>query len=288
MNENVFPNIDTEEIERQYFLRALRPDYDTVVIPDWLKRSERFLQNHQGTLDLAYGNAERNHLDFFPAPIENNNGDFVLYIHGGYWQRGDKSVYSFLAEGFLERGISVALINYPMCPNIAFSKIANHVQQAVKWLWEQADDLGFNRDKLNVMGHSAGAHLTVEMLQSDWTSIGLPANIIRSGIALSGLYDLEPLLQCSENERLKLDMDEVNSASPMKQNPDSLAPLLLGYGMNEPPDMHRQSIQYFDTFKDKSSRMECLAIPDADHFDVVNVLGDENSDLFEQTLSFIV
>ncbi len=124
MNDKYYPIIDAEEIERQYFLRALRPDYEITVIPDWIDRSERFLQKYQGNLDIAYGNAERNHLDFFPTPIKNNAGDFVLYIHGGYWQRGDKSVYSFLAEDFLERGISVALMNYPMCPNIAFSKIA--------------------------------------------------------------------------------------------------------------------------------------------------------------------
>ena len=126
------------------------------------------------------------------------------------------------------------------------------------------------------------------MLQTDWKNLCLPENIVRSGIALSGLYDLEPLLQCSENERLMLDIDEVNIASPMKQNPESLAPLLLGYGVNEPPDMHRQTLQYFDTFKDKSPKMECVAIPDADHFDVVNVLSDENSDLFKRILSFIL
>ena len=284
---DTYPNISKEEIEHQYFLRGLRPDYDVTVLPDWVERSECFVEVNSGILDLEYGPAQRNKLDYFPA--ESGEGDLALYIHGGFWQRGDKSVYRFLAQPFLEQGISVALINYPMCPDVRLSEIVGHVRLAVVWLWHHSDELAFSRNKLNIIGHSAGGHLTAELLMTDWSSLdnGLPDHLIHAGIGLSGLYDLEPLLYCSENAGLKLGRDEAIIASPVNQEPEFIQSMLVGYGLNEPPEMHRQSTDFFNRFKTRCQRMECYPLPDADHFDVVNILGDQDSHLFKQVLSFI-
>ncbi|MBT7647590.1 MAG: alpha/beta hydrolase, partial [Rhodospirillaceae bacterium] len=83
----VFKGLDADELERQYFLRGLRPEYEVTDIPGWIERSKAFAARSPGArFDLAYGPAERNRLDFFPAT--RGNEGFVLYIHGGYWQRG--------------------------------------------------------------------------------------------------------------------------------------------------------------------------------------------------------
>ncbi len=282
-----YPNISKAEIERQYFLRGLRPDYEQTVVPDWLSRSETFSQHHTGETDLVYGDAERNKLDFYASG--KSDCPVVLYIHGGYWQRGDKSVYRFLAEGFLEKGISVALINYPMCPDVRLSEIRGHVRKAVQWLWQQAGQLQFSNEKIHVVGHSAGGHLTAELMMTDWRSVdsAMPNRVIASGTALSGLYDLEPLLYCSENDRLKLDQAEVEIASPLRRTVHTLPPMIVGYGFNEPPDMQRQSTDFYQKFAGVSSNMAIHSIPRSDHFDVVNVLGDFQSPLFTEILGLI-
>ena len=283
----VYPNISNEEIERQYYLRGTRPDYETTLIPDWIKRSNRLLEKYTGLLDLNYGKAARNSLDFFSG--SDPKGHLMLYIHGGYWQRGDKSVYRFIAEPFLDQGISVALINYPMCPTVTISQITEHVRLAVSWLWSNSQKLGFCREKINIIGHSAGGHLTAEMMMTDWPAYNtkLPETMIQAGVALSGVYDLEPLLYCSENRRLKLDKLEVMTASPMRREISTLAPMLISYGYNEPDDMHRQSIEFYNAFKPHCDQMQCLCIQGADHFDTVNVLANQNSQLFADTLEML-
>ena len=112
-----------EQIEAQYFLRALRPDYETTMLPGWLERSSRFVAANAHRLDLEYADTPRGRLDYFPG--NEGHGPFVLYVHGGYWQRGDKSVYRFVAEPLVAQGISVALVNYDMCPNVRMAEIPN-------------------------------------------------------------------------------------------------------------------------------------------------------------------
>ena len=89
----VLRGMTRDELEAQYFLRATRPGYEERDIPRWLERSAIFRETANGILDIRYGPRERNTLDFFPAQNTDKCG-FILYIHGGYWQRGDKSVYS--------------------------------------------------------------------------------------------------------------------------------------------------------------------------------------------------
>ena len=283
----VYRDLSAEEIEAQFFLRGLRPGYESSDIPVWRERSRRFLAATDAKLDLVYGPRERNRLDLFPAP--GGGAGFILYIHGGYWQRGDKSVYRFVAEPFVRSGFSVALMNYPMCPEVRMSEIAPQARLAVAWLWRNADALGVRRDNFNVMGHSAGGHLTVEMLFTDWRAEGsdLPRDLVHAGVAVSGIYDFEPLLHCSENRRLRLDAEEARIVSPLYREPATGAAQLIAWGMKEPPDLQRQSKDYAARFRDRSVRMECLPVPDADHFDTVNALADETSVLFARAAELL-
>jgi arylformamidase len=283
----VYKGLTREELQAQYYLRALRPDYEVTVIPDWLDESKRFVDTANGTLDIEYGPRPRNKLDFFPG--QGKDTGFVLYIHGGYWQRGDKSVYSFLARPFVERGFSVAVMNYQMCPDVRISEIAPQARLAVGWLWSHSKELGISRDNFNIFGHSAGGHLTTEMMFTDWTreAEDLPKDLIHAGVSVSGIYDFEPILYCTENEGLKMDAEEARTVSPIYRTPATDAPHLISFGLEEPPDMRRQSNDFFDKFKHASTRMECLPVPDVDHFDVVNVLRDEDSEIFAQVLDFV-
>ena len=283
----VYKGMTKDEIEAQYFLRGTRPDYQSTMIPDWIERSTHFRKQVECSLDISYGPGERNRLDFFPAnsPIQG----FVLYIHGGYWQRGDKSVYSYIAAPYTRRGFAVALMNYHMCPEVSLSEIAPQARLAVAWLWRNADVLGIPRNNFNVMGHSAGGHLTAEMLVSDWRGVdaGMPLDFIHSAVALSGIYDLEPILHCSENAGLRLNAEEAVRVSPIRRQLVSAAPQLIAYGCHEPTDMHRQSIDYCDTFRSQGAQMELYAIPSADHFDVCNVIADERSELFSKCMAIL-
>ena len=280
----VYKGMTQGEIETQYMLRNTRPDYETTDIPRWMEMSERFRSQSINTLNLNYGHLPRNTLDFF-TPKDNSLG-FILYIHGGYWQRGDKSVYSFIAQPFVNRGYSVAVMNYQMCPDVKLTEIAPQARNAIKWLWNNSSDLNISRDNFNVLGHSAGGHLTSEMLFTDWSQEdqALPKNLLHAAVAVSGIYDFEPILYCSENDGLGMDLLEAQAASIIHRKPSIDIPHIISFGLNEPLDMHRQSLDYVKAFADDFSSLEVIEVNNADHFETVDAITDENGELFNQTL----
>ena len=281
--EKVYKGLTRSDLEVQYMLRNTRPSYEEKDIPRWLEQSELFRAKANSRLDLTYGPWPRNKLDFF-APKGLPVG-LVLYIHGGYCQRGDKSVYSFIAEPFVRRGYSVAVMNYQMCPDVRLTEIAPQARNAVKWLWRNADELDIIRNNFNIMGHSAGGHLTAEMLFTDWTreADDLPKDLLHAAVAVSGIYDFEPILFCSENEGLRMDDAEAKAASTIYRQPSVDVPHIVAFGLNEPTDMHRQSRSYAKTFADDFSALEVIAVDGADHFETVDVMVDEDSELFNRT-----
>jgi arylformamidase len=211
---------------------------------------------------------------------------FILYIHGGYWQRGDKSVYSFIAKPFVNRGYSVAVMNYQMCPDVKLTEIAPQARNAIKWLWNNSSDLNISRDNFNVLGHSAGGHLTSEMLFTNWSQEdqALPKNLLHAAVAVSGIYDFEPILYCSENDGLGMDLLEAKAASLIHRKPSIDIPHILSFGLNEPLDMHRQSLDYAKAFADEFSSLEVIEVNNADHFETVDAITDENGELFNKTI----
>jgi arylformamidase len=284
----VWGKYTANELEKQYNMRLTRLDYETKVVPDWIQRSATYRDSVPCRLDLSYGPLERERLDFFPA-ADGAKGPILVFFHGGYWQRGDKSVYSFLAEPFVKNGVSVALVNYDRCPSVRISDITPQARRALAWVWRNAGELGVSPDKLYVMGHSAGGHITARMMATQWPAIGedLPRDMLKGGIPISGLFELEPLRFTSINDGVRMDQAEAAAESPMNHRPVTDAPQLVVCGGAEPDEFHRQSDVYVETFTTAGRRMERYTVPMCDHFDELNELGDEKSVFFQKALHLI-
>lgn len=277
----------SQELEEQYNFRARRPDYATAVEPDWVRRSEEFRQYAEGVLNLKYGSRARECLDFFPSGRPNS--PILVYFHGGYWQRGDKSLYSFVAEPFLEQGIHVALVSYDLCPTVRLSHITQQARCAVAWIHDHAAELGGSRDQLFVTGHSAGGHITARLMGTDWGRIAptLPPDLIKGGIPISGLFDLRPLMSTTINANLGLDTAEAHTESPLLHPMPSHAPQLVVCGGAETEHLRRQTDDYVCRFSSATRAMERYDVPGCDHFDVVNALADANSELFRKVVALV-
>ena len=289
MSGTVCRGLSAGEIERQYALRKLRPSYEATMVPGWLERSAAFRAEHPGArIDLAYGPGLRDRFYLFPAA--DPKGPFLVYIHGGYWQRGDKSVYSILARPFTDAGIDVALVNYDLCPAVPASAIAPQVRRGVAHLWRSARELGCPRTRFCVMGHSAGGHLTAEMMATRWREEAgdLPVAMIDAGLPLSGIFDFEPILHCSENGGMKMDAAVAAEISTIHRAMPTDAPQLVAWGENETPDWRRQSLDYVERFATAQRSVETFIVPGADHFDVVDVLADADSALTARAQALIL
>ena len=283
-----------EELNIQYSLRNARPDYETTMIPRWQRRSAAYRDKAGGRYDIAYGDGERDRADFFPAGSP--NGALIVYIHGGYWQRGDKSVYSFLAEPYNKAGFSVVAINYMLCPKVKVGDIPPQCRRAVTWAWDHLADFGASAEKFYLMGHSAGAHLTAWMMATDWPGCDprYPGDLIRAAAPISGLYDFEPIRHTAENRGtgtnagfgLNIDSaEEARAVSLIDHPPLTEAPQLMGWGLDESDEFVRQNEEQYARLCRTGTPVSATRVPDRDHFDMVDVLGDEKSELVSRILT---
>lgn len=275
-----------ETLESEYNARAARGDYE-LVVDDWNRRSEAFRAGSGGFLDAAYGPGERHRLDIFTAASE---APTLVYLHGGYWQRGDKSAYSFVAEPFVSRGVNVVLMNYTLCPQATVPGITEEVRQGLAWLYRNGGEYGLAADRINVTGHSAGGHLTAMMLATLWDELGvdLPEDLVKTGIPISGLYDLEPLRHTSINHAARIDDEAARGCSPQRLEPVAGARVLAVVGGAETGAFHEQMTNLARAWSAAGARIEKHVEPDVDHFDVVNRLADARSELFRKALQWLV
>jgi len=278
-----------DEFEVQYNLRLGRPDYEDTVIPDWVQRSEAARENLNCTLDIRYGEGEKQKFDVFTCG--DASAPVLLYFHGGYWQRGDKSFYSFLAEPFNTAGVNVVVVGYDLCPSVSITRISEQSREAVAEIYRKADELQLNRELITIMGHSAGGHITEMMMGTDWSTLAddLPRELISAGIPVSPLSLLEPVrLTAGLNSGIQMDEAEAKSQSPMLNHPPvTNAPQLVVVGGAETEEFHRQSQMYYDKFKTNDRAMEIYFVPDVDHFDELNVLADSDSPFFKKALALL-
>lgn len=277
---------DHTEMEQQYELGHLQPDLN--FLSRWTDRSATIRTSAPCELDIAYGSGDREQLDFFPAS-NNSNAPTLIFIHGGYWQKGDKSAYSFLVEPFRANGVSVITLNYRLCPTVRLKEISPQIRKALAWIWNNGKELGLSLDKLHIMGHSAGAHLTSMMMTTDWQTVdtGIPHNFLKSATPISGIYDLTPLLLTSQKDALRLSADEAVAESSINHSLAISAPQLVACGEDESAEFNRQSDVYVKSFSASSQGMQRYSVPGCNHFEVLDELADPNSDFFQKTLSLI-
>lgn len=282
------PDIDRidEALERGYNVRAPRLDFDQL-FGDWTRRSESFRAGATGFLDVAYGNAERRRLDIFPASAA---APTLVYLHGGYWQGGDKSAYSFIAEPFINGDLSFVVMNYTLCPHATVPDITEEIRHGLAWLHRNGARYGLASKEIDVIGHSAGGHLTAMMLATDWRARDpdLPGDLVRTGVAISGLYDLEPLRYTSMNRAAGIDADAARHCSPLFLRPRPGARLLTVVGGREPDAFHEQAGNLEARWTASGARVESRVEPDVDHFDVINRLADAESALFRRVRDWVV
>ncbi|TFL13120.1 alpha/beta hydrolase [Pusillimonas caeni] len=256
--------------------------------PKWGSRSDVFRRSSTCRLDISYGHGPRGFLDYFPAAGA-RHAPTVIFLHGGFWQKGDKSFYSFVAEPYVNRGVSCITLNYDFCPSVRLSAISRQVRAALRWIWDNGDRLGIDRNRLHISGHSAGAHLSAMMMVTDWPRYadGLPDKLLKSAVLISGLYDLAPLLHEPANSQLRLDEDEAREQSPIRHPAATDAPQLIACGQQESDVFHAQTSLYASTFSSPSRVVRHCLIEDCNHFDIMDVYADPDSELFGKALALM-
>jgi len=279
------PAVDPN-LEANYNIASARGGLDQVM-QRWSASSAAFREQADASLDCAYGPGERERIDIFRCGA--SAAPLYVYLHGGYWQRGDKSLYSFIAAPFLDAAVDVAIIGYPLCPQVSMTDLVGKVRQAIGWLYHNADQLGVNRDRINLSGHSAGGHLTAMAVCCDWPDFDekLPRELLKTAIPFSGLYQLAPLLQTSISDALHLTPAEVNRLSPASLQPETQVPLLTIIGGAETAEFFRQTDLLIEKWSGSLAQIERHVEPEVDHFDLIDRLASPDSQIFQRIINWL-
>lgn len=226
----------------------------------WVQRSEAMKAKYPDHLDLSYGPRERNKFDFLKAA---DGGPTLVLIHGGYWQMRSKDFFTCFAAGPMAHGINVAVIGYTLAPDATLEEIVGELHAGVDMLVKRSPTLGADPARIVVSGWSAGGHLTA-------TTLTHPQ--VKGGVAISGIYDLEPIRHSYLNEKLKLDEAMAIRNSPLMQDGGPAAPLSLVVGGGELPLLRQQTADLAAFRAAHGLPVSYEEIPGANHFSIMEQL----------------
>jgi acetyl esterase/lipase len=248
------------------------------LVNGWEQRSAELRKRHPDHIDLRYGPRERNRIDFLKA---RDKAPTLLFIHGGYWQMRAKEAFTMFAEGAMAHGINVALIGYTLAPEATLETIVAEIHQGIDYLAGQLPVLGADAGGIVVSGWSAGGHLT---------AMALSHRKVKAGMAISGIFDLEPIRHSYLNVKLKLDGPMSRRQSPMAQPGGPMKPLALVVGAAELPLLRKQTADFAGHRAKYGLPVAYEEIPGANHFTIMDEMQSPKGrittmirQLFEQT-----
>jgi arylformamidase len=257
--------MDPETLDSAYSnLRAV-PEAPAMLAA-WAEASARLRAARPAGLDKPYGAGERERWDLFPAA--DASAPCLVFIHGGYWQRNRREDFACFAEGALAAGWSFALPGYTLAPEAGIARIADEIRRALDWLAAEGPRNGVAGPVL-LSGWSAGGHLTA-------LHAGHPA--VRAALAISGIFDLEPIRGTTLNDKLSLTDEEIARLSPVRL-PHPPTPLAVAYGTAELPELQRQSRDFHARRRAAGGAGPLLPVEGKNHFDIMEELRRADGEL---------
>jgi arylformamidase len=230
----------------------------------WIERRNRdsaaYRAAHPAGLDLPYAaTSKRTAFDLYPAA--NRDAPCLVFIHGGYWQRNSRDVFACFAEGPAAAGWSVAIPGYTLAPQTSLTGIVAEIGQALDWLADNGAKHGIS-GPLVISGWSAGAQLAVLHLEH-------PSVV--AGLAVSGVYELEPLRDTALNQALNLTDAEIRAFSPLRL-PATHKPLAISFGTAELPTLVHDAWRLDELRHSDGAPSQLLPIAGANHFSILHEL----------------
>jgi len=281
MSDTVYKNFRLDEMEFQFNPRVSVKNYPELNEARF-KASRATRSKLKSYCNVSYGESPRAVLDIFPA--ERAKAPVQLYIHGGYWRGGSKDAYSFIAEPLVAAGVTTVLLEYDLCPDVTISDIVDQVHSGIAWCYHNIAGYGGDPEQLYISGSSAGGHLVVMALNHDWGSENLSQDLIKGAVAITGVYDMEPVFHVSVNQDIRLTRELAGDVSPMVHPPRNHAPLVVAVGQAETPGWFQMSRDFFALCSQRQIDCRYLEVPDAHHFSISAQLGDPSSIMTQTVL----
>jgi arylformamidase len=271
-----------EEHEHQYNPQCAVPNFkDAQAQRDAPNRdAKRALRS---VLDIAYGAAPLRKLDLYLA--ERRDAPVHMFFHGGYWRAQDKANFAFVARHLVGAGITVAIVNYELCPAATLDGVVDSALEVTAWIARNAAAQGGDPTRITLSGHSAGAHLGAAILATDWTARGLPPDLVKGAVLISGIYDPTPAQATSVNAEIRLTPELARRHDYERRPPRVRCPSWIIAGGREPWQWIDQSYRYAHHLHRYGLDPGVIVSPGFHHFDIMNQYLDPASDVLRSVLA---
>ena len=249
--------------------------------------SEETKQSLNVELNVPYREGKAKMDVFYPPLNDHDNAPVIVFIHGGYWQQGSKDMYSFVGNSWTKAGCIAVVLGYNLAPEASVEQIITEIQAALEYIVGK-----FPKSKLFLCGHSAGAHLSAMMALANWNKDGLVSQAVHGMFLLSGIFDLVPLVNTSDNDALKLDADSSAKISPQtilqKASPTIRCPTLVVVEEHGSPEFIRQSKEFHEILKSHGVQSSFLQLSGVDHFNLIENMADPEDQLCKEILKVVL
>jgi arylformamidase len=270
----VFLDMDQAELDDAYTQIKYAPNQPQIVAR-YASNSEVARAHLGEPRRLAYGDVPIEGLDFYATAAP--NAPICVFIHGGAWRFGEAGNYVFPAEAFVRAGAHFAAVDFDNVDTTGgdLMPIAHQVRRAVAWVYANAPSFGADPRLLYVCGHSSGAHLAGVVLTTDWAGdFGLPADAVRGGVVISGMYDLEPVRLSVRSDYVRFTDAVVEALSPQRHVDRLTCPLVIAYAASESPEFQRQARDFAAAVRNAGKPVELLVAEGYNHFEILETLAN--------------
>jgi arylformamidase len=253
------------------------PDYATYM-ERWEILSRQTENDFPIFKNIPYAALPREQLDIYPSLQPSSKT--LIFIHGGYWHKWDKSSFQFIGKAFRNDSITTVLINYPLAPAVSIDQISASCRLAIHWLYQNISAYNGDPGQLYIAGHSAGGHLSAMLLATDWRPFNLIPDAIKGVCVISGLFNLIPICLSDINKSLNMETETALRNSPVHLMPATRCPLSIVVGGNETNEFLDQSKELYTCWKEHFSA-EIEQIQGLNHYSIVETMLDPQSCLHQ-------
>jgi arylformamidase len=270
----VFLNYDQIELDASYDQRFYAP-LAQQIIKRYASASEAARQRLGQPQRESYGPSATEKLDIYRT--KRANAPIFVFIHGGAWLGGESKNYGFAAEMFVNAGAHYVVLDFIAIREAGgdLRMMAEQVRRGIAWTYKNAASFGGDASRLYIGGHSSGGHLCGVALVTDWEKdFGVPADIVKGGLCMSGMYDMKAVRLSKRSSYVKF-TDAMEDAMSSQRHLNLLrAPIIVTYGTNETPDFQRQSREFAAAVKAAGKPVELIEAPDYNHFEMNDSLSN--------------
>ena len=273
----VYLSYTQAQLDSMYEQRQWAPNAQDI-FGSWAKKGEQARATLAHWRHFQYGASPDERLDVFPAA--NPGAPIHVHVHGGRWLLFGKDDVSFMADAFLDFGITLVALDFSKIGIATLSEMVDQIRRAIHWVHTNARSFGGNPDAVHVSGHSSGAHLLACALFCNQAgTVPLPGKLTKSALLVSGIYDMRPVVLSARASYVKLNRDEVQALSPILASAAPSFPVMVAWGSKDNPEFKRQSGSFVHELSRHGADVRGLELQSRNHFEAIDDLGRPGSEL---------